>query len=152
MVTEYRERACWNGNYSSCSPFCDQNDWRANRFPLPPMLLFLKFIESYFEIPILIIKVETSSNHASRDDTTLQVQVEKVVNYEFWPVFTYSISYWEVNRHFWRSVFFCGWNFLWGGGYFPRGEFSVEKEVSKMNFQKELHTEDFIRILMQHFI
>ena len=89
---------------------------------------FPKFSDQNFEIAIWISIVETSNNHASGDDTALQVFGGRVVSYEIFWLFTYSICYWEFNSHSEERVIFLR------GELFPRGDFSWGEMFLGMNF------------------
>ena len=104
-----------------------------------PRSFFPKSSDQHFEITILISIDERSSNHASGDNTALQVPRDRAISYEICVVFTYSICYWEVNRYFWRRVIFL-WGRIFCGEIFKGRIFNEEGSFQGWIFKGKLHT------------
>jgi len=51
--------------------------------------------------------VEKSNNYVLEDDLIFYSSCGRAASYELCPLFTYSIGYWEVYRHF-PGYFFLG--------------------------------------------
>ena len=144
MVIQDRERACSSGNYNSSCHFGNKTI-RGQLDLLPSHAPFFpKFSDQNFEIAIWISIVETSNNHASGDDTALQVFGGRVVSYEIFWLFTCGICYWEFNSHSEERVIFLR------GELFPLFmTFHEERCFWGWTFKGKLYTGEFTRILIR---
>ena len=85
-----------------------------------PRSFFPKSSDQNFEIAILFKTVEKFNNYVFEDDLIPHSPGGTTASYKLSLLFTYSISYWEVYRHF-QVGFFSGW----GGGGGSEGEVYV---------------------------
>ena len=117
-----------------------------------PRFFFPNSSDQKFEIAILISIVERSINHASGDDTNLQVPGESVVSFEICPVFTYSIYYWEVKTFFGEGDFSVGKIFCrrGRGGVSNRRIYRGEGSFRGWTFKGKLYLKEFTEILKQN--
>ena len=71
--------------------------------------------------------VERSNNYAFRGYIPPTARWRRAISYEIWPLFAYSICYWEVYTQFSGEEKFCVWSgFPWKGFYVGREVFGGE--------------------------